>query len=121
MLDAAAADRVDALRLPCLLNLAACRLREARPFEAISACDAAVGINAGSAKAWYRRGQARAALGQRRGCAEVTAEVAISYRRAQPSASSRLRARICCRRGVEPEVQPRGLAEMIAEVAISRR
>ncbi|EOD33948.1 hypothetical protein EMIHUDRAFT_111484 [Emiliania huxleyi CCMP1516] len=66
VLDAAAADRVDALRLPCLLNLAACRLREARPFEAISACDAAVGIDAGSAKAWYRRGQARAALGQRR-------------------------------------------------------
>jgi len=64
VLDAAAADRVGALRLPCLLNLAACRLREARPFEAISACDAAVGIDAGSAKAWYRRGQACAALGQ---------------------------------------------------------
>lgn len=63
--DAAAGEaRVDEMRLPCLLNLAACRLRQSRPFEAISACDAAVEIDATSAKAWFRRGQACSALGQ---------------------------------------------------------
>jgi tetratricopeptide (TPR) repeat protein len=63
--DAAAGKaQVDELRLPCLLNLAACRLRQSRPFEAITACDTAVEIDAASAKAWFRRGQACSALGQ---------------------------------------------------------
>jgi hypothetical protein len=61
---AAGRERVDEMRLPCLLNLATCRLRQSRPFDAISACDAAVEIDAASAKAWFRRGQACSALGQ---------------------------------------------------------
>eukprot|EP00967_Tisochrysis_lutea_P148307 scaffold283084_cov39-Tisochrysis_lutea.AAC.1 len=56
--------RVDELRLPCLLNLAACRLRQSRPYDAISACDAAIEIDQTSAKGWFRRGQACSALGQ---------------------------------------------------------
>lgn len=35
-----------------------CRLKQEKPFEAISACDRALEIDDGAAKAWYRRGQA---------------------------------------------------------------
>uniref|UniRef100_A0A7S4C1E6 Uncharacterized protein n=1 Tax=Chrysotila carterae TaxID=13221 RepID=A0A7S4C1E6_CHRCT len=52
------------LRLACLLNLAACRLKQQRYYDVISACDLAIEIDDGSAKAWFRRGQACMALQQ---------------------------------------------------------
>ena len=54
----------DQARLGCLLNLAACQLRLSQPIKAIAACDLATALDAQSAKAWFRRGQACLALGQ---------------------------------------------------------
>ena len=47
-----------------MLNLAACQLRLSQPIKAIAACDLATALDAQSAKAWFRRGQACLKLGQ---------------------------------------------------------
>ena len=52
------------LVLACCLNLAACRLKQGKPYEAIAACDRALELDESAAKGWYRRGQACVALGQ---------------------------------------------------------
>ena len=52
------------LLVVCLVNLAACRLKQERPYDAIAACDRAVALDDQAGKAWYRRGQACMALGQ---------------------------------------------------------
>ena len=52
------------LLLVCWVNLAACRLRQGQPYAAIEACDAAIAVDDGAGKAWYRRGQACMALEQ---------------------------------------------------------
>ena len=52
------------LVLACCLNLAACRLKQGKPYEAIAACDRALELDGSAAKGWYRRGQACVALGQ---------------------------------------------------------
>ncbi len=52
------------MRVVCLCNLAMCRLRQDRPYDAIDACDTAIELDAGAGKAWYRRGQACMAMGQ---------------------------------------------------------
>ena len=44
--------------VPILVNLAACRLRQERPYDVIAACDRALVLDEGAAKAWFRRGQA---------------------------------------------------------------
>ena len=54
----------EAEKLPAHLNLAACFLREKRYREAIDQASRALGVDATSAKAYYRRGRARQALGQ---------------------------------------------------------
>uniref|UniRef100_A0A7S0ITX1 Uncharacterized protein n=1 Tax=Calcidiscus leptoporus TaxID=127549 RepID=A0A7S0ITX1_9EUKA len=46
------------VRLTCLQNLAMSKLKQDKPYEAISACDLALELDDGAAKAWYRRGQA---------------------------------------------------------------
>ena len=46
------------LLLTCLTNLAMCRLRQGRPYDAIGACDRVVAIDDCAGKAWFRRGQA---------------------------------------------------------------
>ena len=99
-LDEAGAKRVDELRLPCLLNLAACQLRQARHFDAISTCDEAIGIDEASAKAWFRRGQACSALGQYaaamknllQACklAPTSKEIREEYERCRQAASSKV-------------------------------
>ena len=54
----------EAEKLPAHLNLAACFLREKRYREAIDQASRALGVDSTSAKAYYRRGRARQALGQ---------------------------------------------------------
>ena len=54
----------EAEKLPAHLNLAACFLREKRHREAIDQASRALGVDATCAKAYYRRGRARQALGQ---------------------------------------------------------
>ena len=54
----------EAEKLPAHLNLAACFLREKRYREAIDQASRALGVDATCAKAYYRRGRARQALGQ---------------------------------------------------------
>ena len=48
----------------CCLNLAACRLKQGKPYEAIAACDRALRARRLGGEGWYRRGQACVALGQ---------------------------------------------------------
>jgi len=52
------------LLVVCLTNLAMCRLKEMKPYEALEACDRAVALDEQAGKAWYRRGQACMALQQ---------------------------------------------------------
>ena len=52
------------LLVTTLINLATCRLKQEKPYEAIAACDQAVDLDEGAGKAWYRRGQACLALQQ---------------------------------------------------------
>lgn len=52
------------LLVTCLVNLAMCRLRQERPYEAIAAADSAIALDEANGKAWYRRGQACMALSQ---------------------------------------------------------
>lgn len=52
------------LTVACLVNLAACRLRQNRHYDVIDACDRALEMDDCAAKAWYRRGQACMALEQ---------------------------------------------------------
>lgn len=52
------------LLLVCLINVAMCRLKEERPYDAIEACDRAIALDEQAGKAWYRRGQACMALEQ---------------------------------------------------------
>lgn len=47
-----------------LVNLAMCRLRQERPYDAIEACDRALALDDEGGKAWFRRGQACMALQQ---------------------------------------------------------
>ena len=54
----------EAEKLPAHLNLAACFLREKRYREAIDQASRALSVDSTSAKAYYRRGRARQALGQ---------------------------------------------------------
>ena len=54
----------EAEKLPAHLNLAACFLREKRWYETIDQASRALGVDATCAKAYYRRGRARQALGQ---------------------------------------------------------
>ena len=51
---AAASDHLTA----CLLNLAACYLKNKQPYECIHSCDKALEMNDTLTKAWFRRGQA---------------------------------------------------------------
>ena len=46
------------------VNLAMCRLKQEKPYDAISACDRALEADDSAGKAWYRRGQACMALQQ---------------------------------------------------------
>ncbi|KAL1500262.1 hypothetical protein AB1Y20_012929 [Prymnesium parvum] len=52
------------LLIGSLVNLAACRLRQERHYDVIDACDRALELDDGAAKAWYKRGQACMALEQ---------------------------------------------------------
>ena len=54
----------EAEKLPAHLNLAACFLAERRYREAVDQASRALSVDATSAKAYYRRGRARQALGQ---------------------------------------------------------
>ena len=54
----------EAEKLPAHLNLAACFLAERRYSEAVDQASRALSVDATSAKAYYRRGRARQALGQ---------------------------------------------------------
>lgn len=59
-------DKAQAVRLPALLNTAACHLASAPPdySEAAAAASEALALDPGNAKALYRRGRARRLLGQ---------------------------------------------------------
>merc|ERR1740139_1483632 len=48
----------------CCINLAQCAARLERPADAVSACNVALELDERRGKAWFRRGQARTALGQ---------------------------------------------------------
>ena len=61
-----------------MLNLAACQLRLSQPIKAIAACDLATALDAQSAKAWFRRGQACLALGQVRAARTLTVTPSLS-------------------------------------------
>ena len=63
-------DKAHAVRVPALLNAAACHLRLGDNNAAIGACSEALAMEPGSAKALFRRGRARAALGQTEAAAE---------------------------------------------------
>jgi len=63
----AAAEQV---RLACLVNMAACQLRLGEHGAAAKSCSAALDIAPGSAKALFRRGQARLALAELSGAKE---------------------------------------------------
>jgi tetratricopeptide (TPR) repeat protein len=52
------------LLITCLVNVAMCRLKQERPYEAIEAADSALALDDANGKAWYRRGQACMALQQ---------------------------------------------------------
>lgn len=47
------------LRISCLLNLAACYLKQQQWSDCISACDKVIELDPEQPKAWFRRGQAR--------------------------------------------------------------
>ena len=52
------------LLVTSLVNLATCRLRQERPYEAIECADRALALDEANGKAWFRRGQACMALQQ---------------------------------------------------------
>ena len=52
------------LLVTSLVNLATCRLRQERPYEAIESADSAIKLDESNGKAWFRRGQACMALQQ---------------------------------------------------------
>eukprot|EP00271_Cylindrocystis_brebissonii_P016983 TRINITY_DN4234_c0_g1_i1.p1 TRINITY_DN4234_c0_g1~~TRINITY_DN4234_c0_g1_i1.p1 ORF type:complete len:206 (-),score=54.85 TRINITY_DN4234_c0_g1_i1:358-975(-) len=54
----------NAVRFPCHLNLAACALKRGRYEDAISNCSVVLAEEPANVKALFRRGKARAALGQ---------------------------------------------------------
>ncbi|KAJ3267548.1 hypothetical protein HDU76_011742, partial [Blyttiomyces sp. JEL0837] len=49
---------VDAMKLPCHLNLAACHLKQQSYAKVIEECNKALSINSSSVKALYRRASA---------------------------------------------------------------
>ena len=57
-------DKAKDLAVTCCINLAQCAARLERPADAVSACNVALELDERRGKAWFRRGQARAALGQ---------------------------------------------------------
>ena len=57
-------DQAKDLAVTCCINLAQCAARLERPADAVSACNVALELDERRGKAWFRRGQARAALGQ---------------------------------------------------------
>jgi tetratricopeptide (TPR) repeat protein len=64
MVDAADERAASDLLVTSLINLAMCRLKQEKPYEAIAACDRALEGDGDAGKAWYRRGQACMALQQ---------------------------------------------------------
>ena len=61
--EAADVDQAKELAVTVCVNLAQCAIRQGRPADAVRACDAALQLDERRGKAWFRRGQARAALG----------------------------------------------------------
>ena len=57
-------DLAKELAVTCCINLAQCAARLERPADAVSACNVALELDDRRGKAWFRRGQARATLGQ---------------------------------------------------------
>eukprot|EP01046_Picozoa_sp_COSAG06_P054612 COSAG06_NODE_9782_length_1819_cov_1.097093_2_plen_165_part_00 len=91
---------LDELERDCLLNCAAASLQLEEPASAAACCDAAVAIDPAHPKAFYRRGQAYAALGKRKralsdyeraaGLAPKNAAIQKAYRAAKQEALSRM-------------------------------
>jgi len=57
-------DQAKDLAVTCCVNLAQCAARLERPADAVRACNVALELDERRGKAWFRRGQARTALGQ---------------------------------------------------------
>ena len=57
-------DQAKDLAVTCCINLAQCAARLERPEDAVRACNVALELDERRGKAWFRRGQARTALGQ---------------------------------------------------------
>lgn len=63
-------DMANAVRLPCVLNMAACHLKKGAFHEAIAQCSVVLAEEPNNVKALFRRGRARAQLGQSDGARE---------------------------------------------------
>jgi len=55
---------VDSVKLPCLLNLAACQIKTKDYYECVLSCSKALDIDNKNVKALYRRGQAQSLSGE---------------------------------------------------------
>eukprot|EP00850_Spirogloea_muscicola_P017371 SM000148S01048 [mRNA] locus=s148:339120:340201:- [translate_table: standard] len=84
-------DLANAARLPCLLNTAACLLRLRRYDEAAEHCSMVLVEDGTSVKALFRRGKARAALGQSES-ARADLEAALKLAPGDAAVLSELRA-----------------------------
>ena len=112
---------LDELERDCLLNCAAASLQLDEPASAAACCDAAVAIDPAHPKAFYRRGQAYAALGKRKralsdyeraaGLAPKNAAIQKAYRAAKQEALNRMEEKQMLRQQQQQQAAAAGGAE----------
>jgi tetratricopeptide (TPR) repeat protein len=111
---------LDELERDCLLNCAAASLQLEEPASAAACCDAAVAIDPTHPKAFYRRGQAYAALGKRKralsdyeraaGLAPKNAAIQKAYRAAKQEALNRMEEKQMLRQQQQQQQQQQAAA-----------